>query len=713
VSTLIHTLRAELLESRTMKQEYPAISIPAGEAGKRFTLMVEQVHDYAIFQMDTKGTILTWNTAAETMKLYSAHDAIGSFFGMLYTEEDCKRQHPEHNLRKAAENGTYQEETWRMKKDGSLFWAMVEIIAIKQDEELIGFCKITRDMTVQKMLQDDLAAKKERAQVTLSAIGDAVVAIDADGKIEYLNPKAEHLTGWLNTDAQGRAFAEVFQLANESTLHPLQHQLVSWLKEGQVTAVNSPAVLVSKDGTRYAIEDTAAPIRLPDGHVIGGVVVFRDVTEARLLLNTVTYQATHDALTGLVNRTEFEKRLQRSLARTQQSHVAGVVLYMDLDQFKVVNDTCGHDAGDKLLTQLANLYRTELRDRDTLARLGGDEFALIADHCSAEEAYAIADKILQSTRDFQFVCNDRVFKVGVSIGLVMFDESSHSTQELLQRADQACYVAKNCGRNQIYSESLGKAVAAQHKVDTDWVSRLTQAMRLNQLTLYYQPIATANGDGGGLHYEVLLRLADPENGIIMPGRFLPVAERYELTPTIDRWVVQRVLQWLHENHEHAEQLELCAINLSAKTLEDRSFPGYVAELFKQHNVTPEKLCFEIAETAAIIDMQKSLILINGLRAMGCKVSLGGFGTGMASFAYLKQLPVDFVKIAGSFVSAITQSIVDERMVKSVNDIAHLMGKRTIAECVENQATVEALSRIGIDYLQGNWIAYPKELEWQL
>ena len=693
-----------------MSQTHLDEPVAEGEIAGFFSYAVEHVRDYAIFVMDAKGTIRTWNKAAETIKGYAADEAIGNFFGLLYTEEDRAQGRPQHNLKLAAANGTYQEETWRRKKDGSLFWAMIEIIAIKTPGgDLKGYCKITRDITSGKTLQDQLVIEKERAQLTLGAIGDAVISINANGKIDFLNGKAEQLTGWRCADAIGRPFPDVFNAVDESTGQSQELQLVSWLKQGRATQDNSPAVLISRDGTRYAIEDTAAPICLPDGRVSGGVVVFRDVTKSRQLLNTVTYQAQHDALTGLVSRTEFESRLQRSLDRTRHAHSTSAVLYMDLDQFKIVNDVCGHHAGDNLLKQLAKIYCGEIRERDTLARLGGDEFALIVDHCSVEEAYLIANKILQSTRDFQFVCKDRAFKVGVSIGLTMFDETVHSTQEVLQLADFACHVAKEKGRNQVSCQRSGDPDSGHRKRDIDWISRLGDAMRQSRLQLHYQPIADIHG-GGGLRYEVFLRLIDPDEGIMLPERFLPAAERYALMPEIDRWVVRHVLQWLEENPAHAEKLELCAINLSHKTMMDDSFLGYLKDLFKQHRrIPPEKLCFEIAEAAVAADMRKSIALADGLRAMGCKVSLDDFGQGMGSFVNLRQLPADFVKIDTSFVSVITHSDLDAEMVKSINDIAHMMGKKTIAQCVEDEATKEALSRIGVDYVQGHWIARPKEL----
>jgi len=671
--------------------------------------MVEKVRDYAIFIMDATGTIRSWNKAAEAMKGYTSEDTIGSFLGLLYTEEDRKNGRPQHNLDIAAKNGTYQEESWRQKKDGSLFWAMIEIIAIKKKNgELKGFCKITRDITAGKSLQDQLTREKERAQVTLGAIGDAVISVDQNSHVDYLNAKAEQMTGWSLADALDRPFAEVFHAIDEATGEPQEHQLIAWLQRGQILQRSYSAVLISRDGTQYAIEDTAAAIRLPDGNIPGGVIVFRDVTESRQIFKTTTYQATHDTLTGLVNRLEFDNRLQRSLDRASKGHTTGAVLYMDLDQFKIVNDVCGHHAGDELLKQLARLYRTVLRERDTLSRLGGDEFGVIADHCSSEEAFAIANKILQSTRTFQFVCKDRTFSVGVSIGLVMFDGTINDKNMIVQQADHACYVAKEKGRNQIYHQLPSESASLQRKDDIDWVSRLNDAIRNNHLQLHLQPIADVNG-GNRSRYEVLLRLQTPGEGLVLPERFLPAAERYSLMPVIDRWVVRRVLTWMEENLDQAEKLDFCSINLAPTTAMDGTFLADLGTLLGEYRIAAEKLCFEITETAVLTDIRKSLAMVGGLRALGCKVALDSFGKGMGSFAHLKRLSADFVKLDPSLIARMTNDTIDAEVVKSVNDIVHVMGAETIAQGVEDQATVDALARIGIDYIQGHWIASPVAL----
>lgn len=351
-----------------------------------------------------------------------------------------------------------------------------------------------------------------------------------------------------------------------------------------------------------------------------------------------------------------------------------------------------------------------MRERDTLGRLGGDEFALIVDHCSRDEALAIASKMLESTRAFAFVREARVFKVGVSIGLATFDASISSTEEVLALADRACYAAKASGKSRICVDPGIAADMTDPGSEIAWSDRLKEAMKTNSLTLYCQPIASANDNRPSLRYEVLLRMQDAQQGVILPSRFLPAAKRYKLMPAVDRWVIEHVFQWLTAHREHTEQLELCSIKLSAETLADSSFLPYLTSLIQQHGVLPGTLCFEVSGGAAAGDLCKSASSMSGLRALGCKASLAGFGSEISSIKQLEQLPSDFVKIDSSIVASVTTSAVDEKIVHSVNEIAHLLGKKTIAECVENQATMERLASIGIDYLQGNWIAYPHELD---
>ncbi|MBC7860725.1 MAG: EAL domain-containing protein, partial [Burkholderiaceae bacterium] len=467
--------------------------------------------------------------------------------------------------------------------------------------------------------------------------------------------------------------------------------------------------LRGRDGQRYLVENAVAPVRQADGTLIGAVLVLHDVTESKQLLHRLGFEASHDALTGLVNRREFEARLARTLGRACRPEHSAALLYMDLDQFKVVNDTCGHSAGDELLKQLARLYAQHVRERDTLARLGGDEFALIVEHCSVADALGVAEKILETTRVFRYACGQRLFQLGVSIGLTPIDGSTASVEEALRRADHACYMAKERGRNRV-SVHTGDADFALRRSDMDWVTRLSEAFDNDELELYYQPIvALADGDAAG-HYEILLRLKDGGGKAILPGAFLPAAERYDVILKIDRWVLSKTLDWLKRDPAHLAGLKMCSINLSRRSLADVSFHQWAAKLIDASGVPADKLCFEITENGAIADMQKTIAFIDALAARGCRFSLDDFGTGVTSFSYLKQLPVDFIKIDGSFIQMMSSSSVDFEMVRFANDISHMMGRQTIAEYVTDAAIMEDLKRIGVDFAQGFWVGKPRPLD---
>lgn len=960
-----------------MEQARDSGGLGRAERADRYRAAVEQIVDYAVFLLDAEGIILDWNRAAEAMKGYRATEAVGQYFGMLYPEFLQAHGSPRVNLEAAAREGNFQEEMWRRRKDGSLFWAHVELIALYDGSGGIrGFCKFTQDLTERKLLEDclretqqqterilevahaaawqwdsetdemkvspnlvgllgysddeigrmagdwvslvhpadlpalqrafaverydpdggpwvefrlrrksgeyhwfytrssrrsgsaagsvlrltgvtvdiqerkeaerererllaevaaerarvtailnqlpvsvvladirsgavlhyndeaerqfgstlaamddqafqgcqlvhadggvvqaagsalrrallggeavsgaelhclregrarcfavnagpvfegdgeariavsvfsdvhalkqlqrTLNAEKERAMVTLSSIGDAVISTDAAGTIVEFNPAAERLTEWRPEDAVGRYVGDVLHIVDDQTRLPLDSFIESCLRDGRASNLSPRAVLISRSGRFLSIEDVAAPIRLADGAVVGLVVVFRDVTESRRVLRALTHQATHDALTELVNRAEFENRVKRVLDHALEFRNEGALLFMDLDQFKIVNDTCGHKAGDELLRQLSQRFRTQVRERDTLARLGGDEFGLLVEHCAFDEAVVIARKMLETTREFQFPFEGRMFRVGVSIGLVPITPASGSAQQLMQRADHACYIAKEGGRNRVHIQREGDAQLALRQSDMDWVSRVGDALHDGGLQLFRQTILPLGGSGG-LHYEILLRLRDGPDRLIPPGAFLPAVERYDMMPAVDRWVLTHTVDWLSGHPRHLADLDLCAINLSARALSDIQFQEYAIQVLDTMAVPAEKLCFEITETAAIAQLQTAATFIRRLKQHGCRFALDDFGTGMASFSYLKSLPVDFIKIDGSFVSAIRDSEVDAEMVRSVNRIGHIMGKQTVAEWVTDEQTMAMLSQIGVDYVQGYWISPPQPL----
>ncbi|TDJ63276.1 MAG: EAL domain-containing protein [Proteobacteria bacterium] len=423
----------------------------------------------------------------------------------------------------------------------------------------------------------------------------------------------------------------------------------------------------------------------------------------------LSFQTTHDPLTGLVNRREFERRLEVALNVTRSELSEHALLYMDLDQFKVVNDTCGHTAGDEFLRQLgAELYR-KVRKHDTLARLGGDEFGVLLEHCPAEQASRIANELLETIQDFRFVWEGKSFTLGVSIGLVPITGHSGSLSKILSTADAACYAAKDAGRNRIHVYRDDDSTLVRRHGEMQWVPRITEAIQEGRFHLYYQLIVPVSGEEEGVHFEFLLRMEDEDNNIIPPRAFLHAAERYNLMLGLDRWVTKTAFQWLQLHPEQVDHLKLCTINLSGHSLGDADFMQFIIKELKQSGIPPEKICFEVTETAAISNLMKAIRFMSILRDLGCRFSLDDFGSGMSSFAYLKNLPVDYLKIDGIFVKDIADDPIDYAMVKAINEMGHVMGKETVAEFVEKEAILWKLREIGVDYAQGYAIAKPRPL----
>ena len=436
--------------------------------------------------------------------------------------------------------------------------------------------------------------------------------------------------------------------------------------------------------------------------------VSEDTTEAHSLSKRLSHQASHDSLTGLINRREFERRLERMLGSAWERGAVHALCYVDLDQFKLVNDTCGHPAGDELLKQLGELLLTRIRGRDTLARLGGDEFAVLMEHCPLEDAEAVAESLREAVGEYRFAWGDKAFNLAASIGLVPITASTQSIHAVISAADTACYIAKDSGRNRTHVSREDDQISAKRRSEMEWVSRMSRAFQEDRFLLYRQPIVrtSATPDQPRRAFEVLVRLVDDDGSEVLPGAFLPAAERYGISPRLDRWVVERTLRYLTEYRESFQAVQHCAVNLSGLTLSDESFFPFVNHLLDELDVRPETLCFEITETAAVTNLAAAARFIRALRARGCCFALDDFGSGLSSFGYLKTLPVDFVKIDGMFVKDILDDPIDHAMVRSINEIAHVMGKQTIAEFVENDAVLDALRVLGVDAAQGYGIGPP-------
>ncbi len=548
-----------------------------------------------------------------------------------------------------------------------------------------------------------LYEEKEMALVTLASIGDGVVTTDAEARVSFLNSVAERLTGWTQAEARGLRIEEVMRLVNEETRALAENPVERCRLEGSVVGMANHTVLIGRDGTEVAIEDSAAPIRDKDGRLIGVVMVFHDVSSQRAMTREMSWQLAHDGLTGLTNRREFERRLQALLACAAPG-VAHALLFLDLDQFKIVNDTCGHLAGDELLKRLAEMLQEQVRGGDVLARLGGDEFAVLLENCPLDRARGIAEKLRQKVRDFEFFWQDKRFEVGVSIGVAPIDAAAGSIAEVTAAADMACYAAKERGRNRIHVHSPDDLDMERRRNELHAAGGIRSALEENRLVLFGQEIRSIRGDGQG-HYEVLLRLRGEDGVLQAPALFIPAAERYGLMGEVDRWVVRNAFMFMAQH----PKVHL-AINLSGLSLQDENFSAYITQWLTQFNVDASHVCFEITETAAITHVGHAIAFIRDLKAWGFRFSLDDFGSGMSSFTYLKNLPVDFLKIDGAFVRDIVSDPIDRAFVETINRIGQVMGMETIAEFVESDEILRELMRIGVDYAQGYGIAKPVPLD---
>lgn len=577
------------------------------------------------------------------------------------------------------------------------------------------FAVLIQDVTERRQIVAKLAAQNEKLSVTLRSIGDSVITTDERGRIEYLNPVAERLTGWPVQEAAGRELMEVFRVIDEETRLPVQDPVTllltqTFLSDEPDSWSSHQRMLVARDGTEYFIADSAAPIRDDTGKIRGIVLVFRDMSEQRQLAREMSYRASHDALTELPNRTEFDACLQRELALAQQTGAVHALLYIDLDQFKVVNDACGHTVGDELLRQLAELLRSCVRSGDTLARLGGDEFGVILSHCDAEPAQSIAQGICEKIAAFRFINEGRRYRIGASIGVVPLDRRWSNATAILQAADVACYTAKESGRNRVhaYADIGGAAQASQGLMR--WATRLQEAIEENRFALYCQRIEALAPGARGEHYEILLRMIGEDGGIVLPGEFMRSAERYQLAGLIDRWVLQNVLQWMRTHRDRMQSIDMLSINLSGHSIGDRGFHHFAEEVMREMNADAHKICFEVTETAAISNLADATRFFNTMRVNGCRFALDDFGSGLSSFGYLKTLPVDFLKIDGQFVRNAHNDAVDRATVRCIQEVAHVIGKQTIAEFVEGPEVLQLMRDMGVDFAQGYAIHRPEPIE---
>ena len=570
---------------------------------------------------------------------------------------------------------------------------------------------VARDVSHRKSLEVSLSRSKRQAQYTLESISEGVITTNNDGHIDYMNLAAETLIGTNRDDAAGHRVGELFTLVDDADRRPLGDPVERCLAMRRRVNMGRRAVMVSADGEHeHSVEITASPVRGPGNSISGTVVVFHDVSELRGLTRKMSYQATHDPLTGLVNRREFERCLDEAMDSAHAEEAVHMLFYMDLDRFKAVNDTCGHLAGDNMLREVAALIKNEVRDSDYVGRLGGDEFGALLIGCPIEKARQIASDICNAVSDYRFVWKDKIFNIGVSIGLVEISHASGTLQDVMSAADSACYMAKQRGRGKVHIYSARDEAVARERGDIQWLRQLQTALHEDGFELAVQPIIAMSSEAdSGPSVEVLIRLTDERGQTTNSAEFLRPAERYQMMPQIDRWVINSSLAAIASGEIKLSARRSCAINLSSQTLGDEAFLGFVVDSLDRSGVAPSSICFEVTEGAILSNVQHAQRFIEVLHGIGCEFSLDDFGSGLGSFSSLKHLPIDYLKIDGTYTRNLQTDLVNQEMVSAMINLARTMQFRVVAEQVEHQEDFDWLRNIGVDFVQGNFIEAPARL----
>lgn len=677
----------------------------------RYRGLFENVVD-GVYIASRDGEITTANPALVEMLGYESVEELKNAgrTTMLYVNPVDR----ERVFARLEAEGVIKNFEYRLRcKDGTEIVVLENSRAIYDSEgNVVAHEGTISDITDRKIAETRVFEEKERAQVTLQSIADGVITTDAEGFIDYINPVAQQLIGCDMRSVRGKSIGDVMMIVNEHTRTTVEQPVLRCLKEGRVISLTENFVLINKEGQEIPIQDSAAPIRDRIGNVIGAVMVFHDIGKESSLFRQMSYQAAHDSVTGLINRREFENQLVAALDKTHDNpERTHAMLYIDLDQFKVVNDTFGHTAGDELLLQVSDIIQTNVRSTDIVARIGGDEFGVLLKYCDRDRARDVAEVIRVAVEDHRFIWQESFTNVRCSIGVVMVSHESPSVGSIMSSADVACYSAKDMGRNQIHMYQDSDA-AARHE-EMKWVSRITSAIEDDRFELFFQPIVGIGNNASDPrgHYELLLRMRDENGGLVQPDQFIPAAERYNMMSTLDRWVIHETLSKLADRKSASGVARFTlAVNLSGTSLSEESFLDYVISELEQYALPEGAICFEITETAAISNLSRVVRFMQSLKKLGCKFSLDDFGSGLSSFTYLKNLPVDYLKIDGQFVSNVVEDSVDESMVRAINDVGRAMGIETIAERVETKEVMDKLGEIGIAYAQGYFIARPASVD---
>jgi diguanylate cyclase (GGDEF)-like protein/PAS domain S-box-containing protein len=671
-----------------------------------FQRLVETVHDAVLVH---RKVILFANARFLSLLGMKSPDVVGRPLTEFVAPEYVDLV--ENNLRRrlAGESAAERYEIELMDRQGQV--TRVELSSTVIDSSGESALLLTALEMMPGAIPTEVS-QKPRAMATLDAMGESVMTVDAEGRIDYINHSAELLLGQQVNQVLGKTFAEVASLVDENDRRQLGDPVQKALSSSGRAPAARRAVLVPANGSNERfVEITVTPLQFEGKDSSGLVLVLHDTSELRGLTRQMTYQASHDPLTGLVNRREFEHRLAEALDSALTGDTGHALCYLDLDHFKVVNDTCGHTAGDNMLREIASLIKDTVRDSDTVGRIGGDEFALLLVGCPLEKARQIADNVVRSINDYRFVWRDKIFNVGVSIGLVEIGRDSGTIEDIINSADSACYVAKKQGGLHVHVYSAREEANARQSGEIHWLLKLQGALRDNKFELYYQPIVHARAGGlSGPALEVFVRLAgDGGQPAAPPAEFIRAAERYRLMPHVDRWVVQAVLAALGRGGLKLPPGRSVAINVAGQTLGDAEFLEFVVDCFDHTGANPDDICFEVTEASVVANLEHAQRFIGVLHGMGCEFALDNFGRGLSSFSTLKTLPMDYLKIDGSFIKNLAGDAVNQAMVAAMIELSRSLNFRVVAEHVEDQWALDTVTGMGIDFVQGFLVGRPQPL----
>lgn len=675
-----------------VRQEVVSKTKEIKKSEDKFRQLVEGIQgEYILYSHDAEGVFTYVSPSIEKILGYSQDESM-KHYAFFMTDSPLNELVEGYTQKVLDGDDGVSYELEAFSKQGSKHIFKIREHAKRDDNgHIIGVDGIAHDITQSKFERLQL----EKLSLAVENSPNAVVITDLEGIIEYVNPKFTEIGGYSSSEVMG---IKPLLFQEESSPDGVYDDFIKTAFSGKEW--KGEFERKRKNGELYWSLERLCPLFNEKGVMTHFVGTQEDITKEKQLREEKSYQASHDVLTGLINRREFEPRLERTVASAKHNKSEHALAFIDLDRFKVINDTCGHMAGDELLRQIGNLLLTQIRQRDSLARLGGDEFALIIEHCGIEQAYDACQKIIDSFAEFRFRWEEHVFSVGLSIGLTSIDQYAQGGDEVMRRADLACYLAKDMGRNRVEVHAEHSDKLKQRKNDLQWEDEINAALYLNRFLLYAQAITPLQTDTKYSRYEILLRLKMPDDTIVTPGAFLPAAERYNLATKIDHWVIQNTLLWMEKHVDQLTHIDTLSINLSGQSLGNVELLTFIIDAFEKGKIEAKKITFEITETAAIANLREATNFMDKLVAFGCHFSLDDFGSGLSSFAYLKNIKVDTLKIDGMFVKDMLDYPIDQEMVKSINGIGHVMGLKTIAEFVEDEKTADKLREIGVDYAQG-------------